>query len=57
MKEMGIRTQTRRKFVITTDSKHRNAIAENHLNRAFNSEEIGKVSNNADVRFIPIGII
>lgn len=54
MKEMGIRSKIRRKFVPTTDSKHGNVIAENHLNRAFNPKELGKVWV-SDITYIKVG--
>ncbi|MDW5289164.1 IS3 family transposase [Formosa sp. PL04] len=42
MKEMGLRSVLKRKFVITTDSNHKYLIAENELNRAFSSLKLGE---------------
>ena len=42
MREMGLKSILKRKFVITTDSNHSFPIAKNELNRAFTSLEIGK---------------
>jgi len=41
MREMGLRSVCRRKFVITTRSDHQYPVAENILNRAFKTEELG----------------
>jgi transposase InsO family protein len=41
MREMGIKSVLRRKFVATTDSKHTLPIAANVLERDFNSNELG----------------
>ena len=41
MKEMGLRSVLKRKYAITTDSKHLLPIAENKLNREFSSLKIG----------------
>jgi putative transposase len=43
MKIEGIRSQIQRSYVVTTDSKHSNPIAENILNRQFKVAETGKV--------------
>lgn len=42
MKEMGFKSVLKRKFVVTTDSDHTFAIAENFLNRDFESLGIGE---------------
>lgn len=43
MKEMGLRSIVKRKFIATTDSKHKLAVYPNLLNREFNVKELGKV--------------
>jgi transposase InsO family protein len=54
MKEMGLRSVLRRKFVTTTDSNHSYPIAENLLDRNFSSPKLGKkwVS---DITYIRVG--
>lgn len=42
MREMGLKSILKKKFVITTDSKHAFPIANNVLNRKFNDTELGK---------------
>jgi len=42
MKEMGLKSVLRRKYVVTTDSKHAFPIAENELNRNFFSLKLGE---------------
>ena len=42
MKEMGLRSILKRKFVITTDSNHNHLIAENKLNREFSTFKLGE---------------
>jgi putative transposase len=42
MKEMGLKSILKRKFVITTDSKHTFPIFEYLLNRDFNSLKLGE---------------
>ena len=42
MKEMGLKSVLRRKYVITTDSNHSFPIANNELNREFTSCELGE---------------
>ncbi len=42
MKEMGLISILKRKFVVTTDSKHSFPIAKNELDRDFTSLELGK---------------
>ena len=42
MKEMGLKSVLKRKYVITTDSKHSFPVASNELDRDFNSLKIGK---------------
>lgn len=43
MRKAGIRSKVRRKYIVTTDSKHRFNIADNLLDRNFQVGEIGKV--------------
>lgn len=43
MKELGIKSKVRRKYIATTDSRHSNPVAENTLNRNFKCNELGKV--------------
>jgi hypothetical protein len=42
MHEMGLKSVLRRKYVVTTDSKHSLPIAENKLDRNFSSIELGE---------------
>mgnify|MGYP001814050639 CR=1 FL=1 len=42
MKEMGLKSVLRRKYVVTTDSKHAFPIANNELNRDFTSLRLGE---------------
>ena len=42
MKEMGLKSVLRRKYVVTTDSKHAFPIANNELNRDFTSLKLGE---------------
>ena len=42
MKEMGLKSVLRKKYVITTDSNHSFPIANNELNREFTSYELGE---------------
>ena len=42
MKEMGLRSVLKRKFVVTTDSNHNCLIAKNVLNRDFNSLKLAE---------------
>jgi transposase InsO family protein len=42
MKEMGLRSVLRRKYVVTTDSKHAFPIANNELSRNFTSLKLGE---------------
>ena len=42
MKEMNLKSILKRKFVVTTDSKHTFPIFENVLNRDFNSLKLGE---------------
>jgi len=42
MKEMGLRSVLKRKFVITTDANHQYLIAKNELNRAFHTLKLGE---------------
>lgn len=43
MQQMGIRSQSKRKYVVTTDSNHKYNISPNVLDRNFKVEELGKV--------------
>lgn len=43
MQQMGIKSQTKRKYVTTTDSNHDYKISPNILNRNFNVNKLGKV--------------
>lgn len=43
MKEMGLKSILRRKFIVTTDSKHEYQVADNVLNRNFHTEELGEI--------------
>lgn len=42
MKEMGLKSVLRRKYVVTTDSNHSFGISENKLNREFDSSKLGQ---------------
>lgn len=42
MREMGLKSVLRRKYIVTTDSNHSFDIAENKLNRAFKSLKLGE---------------
>jgi len=42
MRQMNLKSVLRRKYVITTDSNHAFDIAENKLNRDFNSSQLGE---------------
>lgn len=42
MREMGLKSVLRRKYVVTTDSKHSFPIANNELNREFTSLKLGQ---------------
>lgn len=52
MKEQGLICKTRRKFKVTTDSKHCLPIAENLLNRNFSPERANQVYA-GDITYIP----
>ncbi len=43
MADNGIRARQKRKFVVTTDSKHDHPVAENVLDRQFDVDEPNKV--------------
>lgn len=43
MQQMGLRSRTRTKFVVTTNSNHTNPVADNVLDRDFSSSEPGRV--------------
>jgi len=38
MQELGIQAMAKRKYKVTTDSRHSRPVAENHLNRQFTSK-------------------
>jgi putative transposase len=40
MKELGLKRRTHKKFISTTESNHKESIAENLLNRQFNPEQM-----------------
>jgi transposase InsO family protein len=42
MKEMGLKSVLRKKYVVTTDSKHSLPIANNELNRCFTTLKLGE---------------
>jgi transposase InsO family protein len=42
MKEMGLKSILRRKYIVTTNSNHSFEVAENRLNRDFTSSKLGK---------------
>lgn len=52
MRKHGIRSHLRKKWVVTTDSKHPYPVAENLLNRAFNPTQLSKVWV-SDITYIP----
>lgn len=54
MKQANIRSSIRKKYVVTTDSKHNYPVAENRLNRNFNPETIGKAWV-SDITYIKTG--
>ena len=43
MKELGLYSKTRKKFISTTDSNHSHKVEENHLDRNFDVSDLGKV--------------
>lgn len=54
MREMGLKSILKRKFVITTDSKHSFPIADNILDRDFDSAKLG-VKWISDITYIRVG--
>lgn len=52
MSESKIKAIRMRKFIVTTDSKHQYPVAENHLDRNFKCNEIGKAVV-SDITYIP----
>lgn len=54
MREMGLRCQTMKKFVITTDTSHSEPVAPNVLNRQF-SASAPNVTWVSDITYIKIG--
>jgi len=54
MSAMGISPKIKKKFKVTTDSKHEEKISPNLLNRAFDVEELGRFWV-SDITYIPIG--
>ena len=59
MKEMGLRSVLKIKFVVTTDSNDQYLIAKNELNRKFYSQKLGekRVSDITYIRVMTIGTI
>lgn len=53
MQQMGMASRTRKKFVATTDSNHKNPVADNVLNREFAPSQLGKVWV-SDITYIPV---
>ena len=54
MKEMGIKSMIKQKFIATTDSKHTYPVCENLLDREFDVNELGKVWV-SDITYIRCG--
>ncbi len=54
MREMGLKSKTVKKFVVTTDSNHNEPVAPNHLNRKFNVQAPDKVWV-SDITYLKIG--
>lgn len=54
MREMNLTCKTRKKFVVTTNSRHNEPVAPNLLNRAFNVKEPDKVWV-SDITYLKIG--
>lgn len=52
MQKAGIRSKMRKKYVVTTDSKHKFPIVDNFLDRDFKVGEIGRVWV-SDITYIP----
>jgi len=52
MKKAGLRSRIKKRFIVTTDSKHRYPIVENRLKRNFKTDHIGKVWV-SDLTYIP----
>lgn len=53
MKEMGLRSVLKRKFVVTTDSNHQHLIANNELNSGFYSLKLGQ-KGVSDITYIRV---
>src|SRR5690625_5501617 len=53
MKQKEMESSTRKKFVATTDSNHKNPVADNVLNREFAPSQLGKVWV-SDITYIPV---
>ena len=51
MKQLGLVVKTKRKYRVTTDSKHNHPVADNELNRAFNPDQANRVWA-ADITYI-----
>jgi len=51
MKQLGLVVKTKRKYRVTTDSKHNHPVADNELNRAFNPDHANQVWT-ADITYI-----
>jgi putative transposase len=54
MRDMGLRCKTTKKFIVTTDSKHKEPVAPNLLDRKFNVSSPNK-SWVTDITYIKIG--
>jgi transposase InsO family protein len=54
MRKADIHCKCKRRFVVTTDSKHKYPVVENVLNRNFKAERLGKIWV-SDLTYIPTG--
>ena len=54
MRDAGICAKQKRKFIVTTDSKHDLPVAENVLDRQFDVDTLNTVWT-ADITYIPTG--
>ena len=55
MREMGLRCKTLKKFIATSNSKHKEPIAENKLNRAFSVSSPNTVWV-SDITYVKVGL-